>query len=797
MSADQPTPALQTGLMRLFDSTPHLALIGVDAAHCVVVFNQGAERLLGYNARDVLGKPIDELLADPTEMERYTVEMIALVGSAASDEVALFDAYLKKVGSARWEWTYRHRQGHTLVVTEGMEIIRDEQGRALAMLGIASTDATLTRRETELAGRETLSHQIFETAHDGILLFDSNGFLDCNQRALDMFQIDRATLSLIHPGELSPAAQPDGRNSLEVAKAYAATAFHDGHISFEWVHRRFDGEEFPCEVVLSRFEHGGRRVLQACLRDITDRKRAEMEIIKSRELFAHFMRYFPGYAWLKDDSYRFVYVNRKFAEGFGIDSQDWMGKTASELLDTDFGRSTEAYDRRAMEQRETINVVEEADHVDGSRHYYLSYKFPVVMPDNSCMLGGISMDITSIKLMEQQLAEAKRSAEEAAKAKSFFLANMSHEIRTPLNGILCMLDILADGKLNPEQEDGLRIVRDSADALLGIVNDVLDFSKIESGKLELENLDFDLHTLVGTVVDTFSARAQQKALAIKAVYAPDTVMAVRGDAMRLRQVLLNLLSNAIKFTDQGGVVLSVRTEAREGRLWLEVRVRDSGIGIAADAMSRLFQSFSQLESSTTRRYGGTGLGLVICRQLTELMGGRIGVESRLGKGSVFWVRVPLQAGVRKDVTMPVIAGLPLSAGRKGLRILVVDDNPINQTVARKALEKLGHSVALAGNGEEALRSWHAYRFDIVFMDCQMPVMDGYEAVKRIRDTELAEGRSRQVVVAMTASAMPEEKARCIACGMDDFLAKPVKLAVLAQLIERWAAAPRVATLAIT
>jgi len=205
-------------------------------------------------------------------------------------------------------------------------------------------------------------------------------------------------------------------------------------------------------------------------------------------------------------------------------------------------------------------------------------------------------------------------------------------------------------------------------------------------------------------------------------------------------------------------------------------------------MSRLFQSFSQLESSTTRRYGGTGLGLVICRQLTELMGGRIGVESRVGKGSAFWVRIPLQPAVRKDATMPAIMGLPASIGRKGLRILVVDDNPVNQTVARKALEKLGHSVALAANGEEALRSWHAYRFDIVFMDCQMPVMDGYEAVTRIRETEKAEGRAHTVIVAMTASALPEEKARCISCGMDDFLAKPVKLAALAQLIERWATA---------
>lgn len=783
------SPALRSGLLRMLDNTPHLVLVGVDAAHEIVVFNQGAERLLGFSAREVLGAPLESLLADVGDLDRLAIEMIAAVGSGGRDELALYSNYLSADEGVRHDWRLRHRHGHTVTLHACMDMLRDETGTPIAMLIIANTLPEQQEARVPDPDRLALSQQIFESSPDGIVLFDRQGLIDCNQRALDLFHVERAAFAMMQLSELSPPEQPNGDDSNIRAAELFKEALVRGSVSFEWMYRRRDGEDFPCEVVISRFNYHGKTALQACLRDISGRKRAEMEVIKSRELFAHFMRYFPGCAWLKDDHLRFAYVNRNFSEAFGLSDSQWMGHLATECLPVAYALESEAHDLRALERRETINIVEEAEHADGSRHFYLSYKFPVVLPDNSLMLGGISMDITSIKLMEQQLAEAKRSAEQAARAKSFFLANMSHEIRTPLNGILCMLDILADGSLNADQEDSLRIVRESADALLGIVNDVLDFSKIESGKLELESLDFDLRNVLTTAVDTFSARAQQKGLLLKVEVAPTALTSVRGDALRLRQILLNLLSNAIKFTEHGSVTVSANTQRRDNRLWLDICVRDTGIGIAADARTRLFQSFSQLESSTTRRFGGTGLGLVICRQLAELMGGSIGVESRPGNGSAFWVHVPLEHARMRDATLPGVA-LPLPvANRKAIQVLVVDDNVVNQAVARKALERLGHSVTIAANGEEALYSWLAGRYDLIFMDCQMPVMDGYEAVRRIRDIERIEGRTRQIIVAMTASALAEEKARCLACGMDDFLAKPVKLATLAQMVERWSVTP--------
>jgi signal transduction histidine kinase/AmiR/NasT family two-component response regulator len=382
----------------------------------------------------------------------------------------------------------------------------------------------------------------------------------------------------------------------------------------------------------------------------------------------------------------------------------------------------------------------------------------------------------------QELMEARDAANAANVLKSQFLANMSHEIRTPMNGVLAMAEVMSMGDLAPVQRERLDVIRQSGALLLAVLNDVLDLSKIEAGKLTLLVDDFDLETAVAPARDSFAVMAEQKGLAFDLQVAEAARGAWRGDADRLRQVVGNLLSNAIKFTQAGSVAAAFDVSPASGNLLLTVR--DTGVGIAAEKQSTLFEKFVQADNSATRRFGGTGLGLAICRELTLMMGGTITVESHEGQGSTFCVELPLERGEARLEAAAAEASEIEDSAEGALRLLAAEDNATNQQVLAAVMGSLGIEIDIVADGRAAFEAWRDGAYDLILMDIQMPVMDGIDSARAIRAAELETGRRRTPIVALTANALSHQVQEYLAAGMDGHVAKPIEIAKLYDAISR-------------
>jgi len=494
-----------------------------------------------------------------------------------------------------------------------------------------------------------------------------------------------------------------------------------------------------------------------------------------------------------DSDLRCQFANAQYVEWFGRGSDQMIGITMPELLGPELFARNEPFIRAAMKgERQAFErtLVKPSGDVG---HTWAQY-IPDV--DDAGGVKGMYVLVTDVTALQQAqedlkaanelLRQARDQADAANRAKSDFLAMMSHEIRTPMHGIMGMNSLLLASDLNEKQAGCARAIETSAEALMSIINDLLDVSKLEAGRLELEAVAFDLPDLVEAVVDLFRPLAARKDLTLEVDIAPQARGAFIGDPSRLRQVLMNLVSNAVKFTERGSVQVKVdASRGKDDQVDLGIQVADTGIGLSEAALATLFQPFAQADSSVTRRFGGTGLGLNICRRLVDLMGGEISAENRQGGGSLFLVQLTLTAAATPEPAQPQPQTEPPAPLRTKTKVLLAEDHEVNRALAMIFLADAGFDVDVAENGIDAVQAAKTTRYDAILMDLRMPKLDGIDATRWIRAAEA--GKRRTPIIAMTADASADDRQRCLEAGMDDFISKPFNPDQVVAAITRWAA----------
>ncbi|MBK6999678.1 MAG: response regulator [Rhodoferax sp.] len=646
-------------------------------------------------------------------------------------------------------------------------------------------ETRVRERTNALQLSEVRYRTLFESTADAIMILDQDGFLDCNPATLKVFDASqREDILARHPSELSPPTQPDGTDSHSEANRRIATALAEGSLRFEWLHRRRNsGEVFFAEVLLSRLEIEGTPLLQATVRDISERKHVEREILIARSQLQATLDAIPDLLFEVGLQGRIYDYHTPRADLLAVPPEIFLGKNFTDILPPEAAQRCQS-------------AIDEAANLGTSFGKQYMLKLPVgelwfeasVAPKSE--IDGqekrfifLARDITARKNIERQLHEqnehleelvSKRTvelsvsleaAEAANRAKSVFLANMSHELRTPMNSILGFSQLMEhDNRLGEDSRIKLGIINRAGRHLLTLINDVLDISRIEAGRVTIQRQPFDLYGMLNGIEEMNHSRAQAKGLAFQFDYASDLPMFVNGDEQHLRQILINLLGNAIKFTEQGSVKLQVYPHNGE----IVFSVIDTGPGITSDESTKVFDAFHQTPVGQLKGEG-TGLGLSISREYARLMGGSIELRSLTGQGSVFNLSVPLPKAETPQQKIPLQRVVGLEAAQKELRVLVVDDQADNRELLRFMLEDVGFAVRSADNGHAAIEVFQAWQPVFIWMDMRMPVLDGYQTTRQIRALP---GGKHVRIVALTASVFEQDRREVLAAGCDDLVSKP-------------------------
>jgi PAS domain S-box-containing protein len=747
------------------------AIVWIDGDAGIVDANMATCRMLGYSREELL---------------RLTVPDMDVQFSAKTWPEHF--AELERCGSLHYESELRRKNGSQFPVEISANLLR---------FGEKSYNCAFVRDITERKQAERQLHAFLENSaviawlkdEDGRHVFVSDNFL--LRLGLSRDAVIGKLDHEIWPREIADEMR---RNDLQLLscgtdlEAVEPATSMGGEISWWKVHK----------FIFNTAD--GKRLIGGVGVDISDLKRTELDLksaLKLADQFRTTLDHVPSYVYMKDLNSRYIYANQPVLELFGCSRSDLPGSSDERFFPPATVEVLREIDQSVFSgknSREEIDVADES----GSRRAYLEVKTPIYDDEEQkhvCGLYGISTDITEIKRYQTQLermveertaalAVAKDAAEAANRAKSVFLANMSHELRTPMNGILGMTGLAMRRATDPRQKDQLHKLEQSAQRLVGIVNDILDISRIESDRLNIEQVDFHLGEILENLRTLIERSAKEKGLGLDIEIAPDlTRFPLQGDPLRLGQILINLVSNAVKFTAAGTVTVSAQVaEETSADVLLRFEVRDTGIGIAAEDQQRIFVPFEQADGSMTRKYGGTGLGLAISKRLAQAMGGDIGVDSRVGAGSTFRALVRLKKGtlpVAKQPAPRVDAEQLIRQRFQGSHSLVADDEPINLEIARMNLEAVGLVVDTAEDGAEAVTLAGSGRYAAIFMDMQMPNINGLEATRQIRKLP---GHQQTPIIAMTANAFAQDKAQCVEAGMNEFLSKPFDQAGLFQTL---------------